>query len=92
MVEEKYPELQDIKQAIRKYAALNPECTIVFGTVSLKDSEETCEDCGGNCEEINEVRSGLGAIGQLENLRFMLYELRNLIEDNIDEEGYVYHI
>jgi len=87
-----YPELKDIKQAIKKYVALNPDSTVVFGFVGYKESNGTCCDCGGNCSEIDDYKSDLGAVGQLEDLRFMLNNLRDCVEDSIDETGFVSHI
>lgn len=83
-------ELKDIKQAIKKYHALNSESTIVFGFITLKD---ICEDCGENhCQEVNYDKSSLGAIGHIYDLRFLLNSIRDLCEDDVDEEGFVRNI
>ena len=87
-----YPELKDIQQAIKKYAALNPSSTIVFGMVAYKKSDEQCDCCGGQCDCVDENKSTIGAFGQLDDLRFMLNNLRDCVEDGIDETGHVDHL
>jgi hypothetical protein len=86
-------ELKDIKQAIKKYHALNSESTIVFGFITLKDTKEVCEDCGENhCQDVDFDKSSIGAVGHVYDLRFLLNNIRDLCEDDLDEEGFVSNI
>lgn len=84
-----YPELQDIIQAIKKYSALNPDCTFIFGFLSYKDSDDCCEECKEKIQIVDENKSCFGAFGYLEELRELSNLLRDTIEDSVEEDGYI---
>ena len=84
------PELIDIRNRILAYNMVHPEGCFIFRFVGFKDSEETCEECGEKCMcEYNEKTSDLGIHGDIETVREMLNELRDIAEDCVDEDGFV---
>ena len=84
------PELRDIMEMIQRYNATNKERAIIFSFVTWKDEEEDiCEDCGSPCESIDKSKSMAGAYGDLQVLRDMLNDLRDLIEDKCGEKDFV---
>lgn len=82
------PELKDILNRIHAYNAVHKEGCFVFRFVGFKDEGNICE-CGEGCLDYDEEKSLIGAYGDLEVLRNMLNELRDLIEDTVDEEDFV---
>lgn len=91
MPEEKIqPELRDIMEMIYRYNATNKEAFFIFRFVGFKkDPTQKCTDCGDYCDVYDEESSALGAFGDKEMLRTMMNELRDAIEDEADEDGYV---
>lgn len=85
------PELQDILQRIRAFNKLHPEGIFVYSFIGFKENgEEFCEECQENHPlEFDENKSIIGAFGHLYDLRYSLNMLRDLVEDNIDEDGFV---
>lgn len=85
-----YPELKDIIQAIKRYNLLHPSGCFLFNFVGWKKNEkDICPDCGKPVEEYDTDKSTIGGHGELEILREMSCELRDLIEDSVDEDGLV---
>ena len=83
-------ELKDLLLAIKRFCAVNKNKVIFLGGfVAFKDSEEICCDCGEPCEEMNEEASDFYAYGGIEDLRDLSNTLRDLIEDEKDEDGFV---
>ena len=86
----KTPELKDIVEMINRYNATNVEGYFVFRFVGFsKDKTHKCEDCGEECSEYDDTKSLIGAYGYLEDLRMMINELRDVVEDNINEDGFI---
>jgi len=84
------PELKDIREMILRYNAIHPEGCFIFRFVGYKDSDEVCSECGEKCMcEYDENRSELGIFGDIETVRNMINELRDIAEDNQDEDGMV---
>jgi len=85
------PELKDIIEMIYRYCASNKNNVIfVYGFLGFKkDPEHKCVDCGDNCDVVSEDKSTLGAYGHLLDLRGLVNDLRDMIEDEIDEDGFV---
>lgn len=88
------PELSDIIEMIQRYCIANKnEVSFVWSFLCLKkDTEHKCVDCGEDCDEIDNEKSRFGAYGDLFNLRILLNELRDHIEDEKyeeDEEGFI---
>lgn len=81
-------ELKTIIECIKRYNIVHPEGMFVYHFVGWKKSEEICEECGDHCSCVDENRSMIGAYGDLETLRMMTNDLRNIIEDS-QEEGFV---
>jgi len=79
-------ELKDIREMIYRYNVVHPEGCFVFNFVGYKDSDEICPDCGEKCMcEFDENKSILGICGDIETVRNMLNELRDIAEDEKDE-------
>ena len=85
------PELKDIIEMIHRYCATNKNnvCFLYSFIAFKKDLSHKCEECGEDCDEFNEEGSRIGAYGNLFELRVMVNELRDIIEDEIDEDGFV---
>lgn len=82
-------ELKDILHRIHAYNAVHREGCFLFRFVGFKeDKENTCE-CGECCSEYDENKSLLGAFGDLETLRIMLNEMRDVVEDEVGKDGFV---
>ena len=86
-----FPELVDIKNRIMAYNISHPEGCFIFRFVGFKDSKEICPDCGkDDClVEIDENKSDFGICGDIETVRLMLNELREIAEECKDEDGMV---
>jgi hypothetical protein len=85
------PELVDIKNRVKAYNLAHPDGCFVFRFVGYKKSGEQCPDCGGDdcmCE-YDESKSELGIFGDIETVRNMLNELRDIAEDNVTRQGMV---
>ena len=83
-------ELKDIVQSIYRYNALHKQGQFIFRFVGYKkDKEHQCIECGDNCDCYDDSKSLIGAYGNLEDLRAMLNDLRDIIEDIVDENDFV---
>ena len=90
MESEYSPELKDIIEMIHRYLAINKDAGFVWSFVAFeKDKDHICVDCGDNCDKINDKASRIGAYGDLPLLRNLVNELRDLVEDEVDENGFV---
>jgi len=88
--DKRLPELTDIINRIMAFNIVHPEGCFLFRFVGYKDSDEICPDCGKQCMcEFDEGKSALGICGDIITVREMLNELREVAEDNIDENGVV---
>lgn len=86
----KIPELKDIEEMVCRYNGAHKEGIFVFQFLGFKkDPEHNCEDCGDNCDIIDETKSLIGIYGYLESIRTILNNLRDIAEDNIDENGFI---
>lgn len=83
-------ELQDILNRIKAYNITNPRANFVFAFLGLEeDKENLCPDCNENCcEKIKENSTTFGACGDIETIRGLLNELRDIAEDT-NEDGIV---
>ena len=83
-------ELKDIVLAIHRYNATHREGLFLYSIVGFKkDPKHKCVDCGDYCDIVDDNKSLLGAYGNLEALRCMCCEMRDMIEDEADEDGFV---
>jgi hypothetical protein len=90
MEENLSPELKDILEMIRRYSVSHNQGCFMFSFVGFKkDQESICEECGDFCDCVDDSKSRVGAYGNIETLRIMSNELRDLMEDEIDENGFV---
>lgn len=90
MEENLQPELKDIIDSLHRYLAVRGnKAAFVLSFVGFKDGKEKCIDCGEPVEEIDDSGSGIFAYGDLETLRTMSNETRDMIEDECDEDGFV---
>lgn len=90
-IEEVQPELKDIHEMILRYIQANKKNVMfIGGFVAFKHDKGTCENCGGDdCNIVKEDASRLMIYGNLLQLRDLNNELRNAIEDEADETGFV---
>ncbi len=84
------PELKDIMDRIMAYNRLHPEGCFIFNFLGFKkNSNSTCDDCGGHCDEPDDNKSIGGAFGHIDDIRFLTNMIRDLAEDEKDKEGFV---
>jgi hypothetical protein len=85
------PELSDIIEMIKRYAGANKNnVTFVYSFIGFrKDPTHKCEDCGDDCSIIGEDISTMGAYGDIYTCRALLNDLRDIVEENQDEDGFV---
>ncbi len=84
------PELKDIVEMVKRYNVSNNQGCFLFSFVGFdKDLENKCKECGDYCGKINDSKTLSGACGDLYTLREMLNHMRDSVEDNINDEGYV---
>jgi hypothetical protein len=90
MEENLSPELKDILEMIRRYSVSHNQGCFMFSFVGFKkDQESVCEECGDFCDCVDDSKSRIGAYGDIETLRIMCNEMRDMIEDEVDEDGYI---
>ena len=90
MENEKFlPELNDIKEMIQRYNAVHPQGCFIYRFVGYKESDEVCDECEEKCGCFDSEKSDLGICGDIETIRLMLNELRDIAEDCKDEDGTV---
>ena len=71
-------------------AANKNNCSLIYNLVSYRKSKENkCVDCGEGIEEVKENASRFGIYGYILELREVLNQLRDEIEDSVDENGFV---
>jgi len=87
---EKISELKDIIEMVYRYNATHKDGCFLFRFIGFKkDPNCKCVECGEDCDEIDDSKSLIGAHGDLETLREMSNELRTMIENMTDENGFV---
>ena len=80
------PELEDIREMILKYSEVHKDACFVFSFMGFKDDpDHKCIDCGGDCEMPDETKTHLGAYGDINRVRGLLNELRDVVEDDTEE-------
>jgi hypothetical protein len=82
------PELKDIINRINAFNITNPEAVFLFAFVGYKKSDEKCEECGENCDCVDENKFLFGGHGDLQTLRQLNNDLREMMEDS-QEDGFV---
>lgn len=82
-------ELKDILEMVHRYNVTHKEGCFVYRFVGYKDDPEHICECGECCSQYDENKSLLGLYGDLETVRMMLNELRDVAEDCVDEDGFV---
>lgn len=84
------PELKDIHEMIKRYNAANPDSIFLYSFVGFKkDAFNECPECGEDEDIVRDETTSVGAFGEIHILRDMLNHLRDTIEDDKDDEGYV---
>ncbi len=86
------PELKDITEMIRRYIEANhKKVCFVASFIAFKVTPgEICPDCGDECNhEIAEDATNILAYGDIDNLRMILNDLRDIVEDSCDKKGFV---
>lgn len=89
--EETQPELKDILLALQRYIVANKNnCSLIYNVVSYRKSKtDKCADCGEPVEEVKENATRFGIYGHILELREVLNQLRDEVEDSVDEKGMV---
>jgi hypothetical protein len=79
-------ELQDIQEMIMRYVTANKnKVAFVCSFIGFKDGH--CHDCHEDCDDIVNIEaSKLMAYGDLDTVRTLLEDMRNVIEDHTDKE------
>jgi hypothetical protein len=84
------PELKDIISRIKAYNRLHPEGCFIYNFLGFKkDTDNTCDDCGGHCDKPDENKSIGGAFGHIEDIRYLCNMIRDIAEDVKDEADWV---
>lgn len=84
------PELKDLIDTLHRYLAVHKNnASFVLSFVAWKEGKEKCIDCDEPIEEIDDEGSRIFIYGQKEILRHQLEELRDTMEDEVDENGFV---
>ncbi len=84
------PELQDILNRVHAFNASHPEGCFVFSFLGFeKDENHICDECDNYCDKISDKRSMVGALGDIHTVRELLNHLRDIAEEECDEEGVV---
>lgn len=84
------PELKDITEMIGRYIASNKGKVAFVGHFVCFDAKGECECCGEHGEGfVNEDKSKLIAYGDVGLLRQLINDLRDVIEDESDKDGFV---
>lgn len=78
-------ELRDVIDSLHRYLAVRKNnASFVISFVGFKEGK--CCDCGDECEDMyDESGSRIFVYGHKENLRVMLNELRDVIEDEEED-------
>ena len=89
-IENIQPELKDILDSLHRYIVTNKNnCSMIYNVVAYKKTENKCIECGEECEEVKSNASRFGIYGYMYELREILNQLRDEIEDSADENGFV---
>ena len=83
------PEIKDIMEMLDRYYVVNKgNVSIIF--VAVAHNEGVCDNCNEHKHDIIEGHTyGTVTHGELGALRVLHNSIRDQIEDNVDEEGYV---
>lgn len=89
--EAKQPELQDLLLAVKRWLAVNKQnVTFIYSFMAYKkDEENTYCDCGESCDCVDYNKSTLGVFGYLSEARNAIELLRDMVEDESDEDGFI---
>jgi len=83
-------ELHDLLEMIKRYNATCPNGCFVFAFVGFeRDMENICEECGDHCDKISDKHTISGGHGDVFILRDILNSLRDMVEEEKDDEGFV---
>jgi len=84
------PELQDLINRIKAFNSVHKEGVFIYNFMGFKESEEVCEDCGEHCAlEPDDDKSICGAYGDIEDIRYLANMIRDIAEDEKDEDRFV---
>jgi len=84
-----YPELADILNRIKALNASNPDSYFIFSFIGWKNTDDKCEECGEQCSCQDESKTMCGGYGDIDTLRQLSNNLRDIIEDEVDKRGFV---
>ena len=83
------PEMQDLILAIKRYTIANKNNVAFIGCFTGYN-KDTCKECNQNdVDLIDDSKSNLFIYGDIEELRNILNDLRDICEDEKDEDGFV---
>jgi hypothetical protein len=85
------PELKNIVEMIYRYNAVHQNNTaFVYAFISFKpDPEHKCEDCGENCDKLDEEGTMFGAYGDKDTLISLINDLQESIILEKDEDDFI---
>ena len=83
------PEINGIIESIHRYIAVNKGVCFIGSFMAFECKCKDCSKSGEDEIDIKEDASRIFAFGDLESLRGELNFLRDLVEDEVDEEGFV---
>lgn len=84
------PELKDLINRINAFNVSHKEGCFLFSFMGFKKQPGTCcDNCQDELDEVDDNKTVMGVYGDLETLRILHNTLRDVIEDQVDEEGFV---
>jgi len=84
------PELKDILEMIKRYSITNKDGCFIYNFIAFKKVPGTeCEGCGEEHDQVDMNKSQIGAVGDINTLRNLSNMIRDVIEDEVDEDGCV---
>ena len=83
-------ELKDILEMIHRYNASHKEGCFIYSFMGFKKEIGTCcDDCGGELDEVDDNKTLMGVYGDQGTVRILNNTLRDIIDNEADEEGFV---
>ncbi len=82
------PELKDLLESVRRFHALHPEGCFIFHFLGFQPSKEEDDD-EEPFYDIDIDKTALGMYGDIYMIRQMLNDLRDIAENEKDDEEFV---
>ena len=86
----KQAEIEELLLAVKRYLAVNKRnVSFLYSFIAYKKDPDEEKSTLGACDCVDEEKSTLGAFGHLGELRSSIELLRDMVEDERDEDGHV---